>query len=168
MDVKEFQNSRQQMLDEFEKDYTYLKTSYSQALLAAIKEPDPAKQDELIRIVLDANSTMSALVREMLVQMNKSQDGFDPKTLDELTADLVKYQQQYQDIQHRKDRYNTLKLIHSDNSAKLASATTMFYVYLSALILLCLIVVFLVIRAGWIQTFVQSAASVFTQRQAAT
>lgn len=168
MDVKEFQNTRQNMLDEFNKDYAEFKRFYSQTLLAAIQETDPAKQDELIRQVLVANSAMTELIREMLTNMNKSQDGFDPKTLDELTNDLVQYQKQYQDIQQNKDRYNTLKLIYGENKQRLDSATTMFYVYLIALVLLCIVIVFLIIRAGWMQSLYQSTVALVRPGQVIT
>ena len=165
MDVKEFQSSRQKTLDDFNKQYNFLKTAYSESLLSAIQEQDPQKQDSLIQNVLQTNSTMTQAIREIITDITKSQNGFDPKTLDELTNDLVQYQTQYQDIQQGKDRYNTLKLIQGSTYAKLQSATTMFYVYLAALVVLCLVVVFLVIRAGWMQTLADTVTSAITPGQ---
>ena len=163
MDVKEFQSSRQKTLDDFRKTYNHLKTSYSQAVLSAIQEKDPEKQNELIQVALLANSTMTEEIRAMITEMSKSQDGFSPKTLDELTNDLVEYQKQYQDIQQNKDRYNTL--IYGSNAEKLQSATNMFYVYLGALVLLCIVIVVLIIRTGWIQTLAQTAVQMVTPGQ---
>jgi hypothetical protein len=41
MDIKEFSDSRNAQLAAFQKQYTYLKSQYSTAVLAAIQETDP-------------------------------------------------------------------------------------------------------------------------------
>ena len=148
MDIKQFQDSRNTKLAEFEKTYNLLKTEYSSNLLSAIKENDPNQQQQLISRILDLNSELSNELRDILNVLNQGSDSFDPKTLDDLTKDLIEYQKQYQHIQQTKDKLQTLKTIYTTNQQKLSEATMMYNIYLGTLIVLCLIVVFMVIRTG--------------------
>jgi len=115
MDVKEFQDSRNSELDVFSKQYSFLKQQYSSTLSSAIQESDPAKQQELIQQVQQLNTQMADEIRTILNTLNKGAQGFDPKTLDDLTADLIQYQKDYAEIERTKDRVNTLKLIHTSS-----------------------------------------------------
>lgn len=149
MDVKEFVDSRNRELDDFNKTYTFLKQSYSTSLAAAIQEQDPAKQQDLIQQVLQVNSEMVGSLREILSKLNQGQDSFNPKTLDELTADLIKYQKDYAEIEKTKDKVQTLKLIQSETTKKLQEATTMYYVYIVALIVLVFLITYLVFKTSF-------------------
>ena len=142
MEVREFQDSRKAELDAFQKQYTTLKEQYSSALSSAINEKDPEKQQELIGQVQSLNTQMADEIRGILGILNKGAEGFDPKTLDSLTADLITYQKDYAEIERTKDRVNTLKLIHSGTLKDLQSATYWYYVYIAILILLCIVVAF--------------------------
>jgi len=146
MEIKEFQDSRNTKLADFQKSYNFLKTQYSSTLLSAIQEPDPASQQKLISNVLQINSELSSQIRSILTDLNQGSDSFDPKTLEDLTNDLIEYQKQYHEIQNNKDKLQTLKIIYSSNKEKLQTAETMYNIYLGALILLILIVIFMVIR----------------------
>jgi hypothetical protein len=146
MEIKQFQDSRNAKLAEFQKSYNFLKTQYSSNLLAAIQEPDPAAQQKLVSTVLQLNSELSSQVRGMISEINQGYGSFDPKTLDELTQDLIEYQKQYQEIQNNKDRLQTLKMIYSTNKQKLESTTTIYNLYLAALIILTIVIIILVIR----------------------
>lgn len=148
MDIKKFQDSRDSKLAEFQKTYNLLRTEYSSKLLSAIQEKDPAQQQQLISRVLDVNSEMSNELRDILNVLNQGSGTFDPKTLNDLTNDLIEYQKQYQQIQQAKDKLQTLKVIYSTNQQKLSDATTMYNIYLGALIVLCVVIVFMVIRTG--------------------
>lgn len=149
MDVKEFVDSRNRELSEFDKSYKFLKQSYSTSLAAAIQEQDPSKQQELIQQVLQVNSEMVESLREILSKLNQGQDSFNPKTLDELTADLIKYQKDYAEIEKTKDKVQTLKLIQANNTKKLQEATTMYYVYIVALIVLVFLITYLVFKTSF-------------------
>jgi len=142
MEVRAFQDSRKAELDAFQKQYTTLKEKYSSALSSAINEKDPEKQQELISEVQSLNTQMADEVRVILGVLNKGAEGFDPKTLDSLTSDLIKYQKDYAEIERTKDRVNTLKLIHAGTLKDLESATYWYYIYIAVLILLCIIVAF--------------------------
>lgn len=162
MEIKEFQESRNARLIEFEQSYDFLKKEYSRALLAAIQEQDPSSQQELISTVLDINSELSSQVSDILSDLNKGTERVDPKTLDDLTNDLILYQQQYQQIQINKDKLQTLKLIYASNKTKLDTVTNMYNIYLGILVLLTFLVLFLVVRTGWSATVYSTVTSQMT------
>ena len=159
MEIKDFQDSRNAQLIEFAESYDFLKKEYSRSLLAAINEQDAASQQKLISTVLDINSELSSLVSGVLSELNKGTDGVDPKTLDDLTNDLIIYQQQYQEIKVNKDKLQTLKIIYGSNKTKLETVTNMYNIYLGILVLLTFLVLFLVIRTGWSATVYSTITS---------
>lgn len=165
MEVKEFRDSRKQKLSDFENQYTTLKTEYSRLLLAAIQEKDSAKQQDIVQQLLSLNAEMSAQLRDILGDLNKGSESFDPKTLNQLTEELIEYQKQYSDIEKGKDRVTTLKLIQVSTAEKLNTAQSMYYFYLFALVILCFLIVFLIIRAGTIGDVVSSVTSGQVMRQ---
>uniref|UniRef100_A0A6C0F3V8 Uncharacterized protein n=1 Tax=viral metagenome TaxID=1070528 RepID=A0A6C0F3V8_9ZZZZ len=163
MDIKEFTDSRNSQLSDFQKQYTYLKSEYSAAVSAAIQETDPESQETLIQRAIAINQELSSQLKDILGVLNKGADSFDSKTLSDLTADLISYQKEFQEMQASSDRLTTLKRIHTTNSQNLGSAQTMYNVYLGILVFLCVIVVFLVIRASWTQSVVGGAIGSLTQ-----
>jgi Ulp1 family protease len=168
MEIKEFRDSRNSRLDEFRETYNSLKSQYSSTLLAAIQESDPEKQQELVNEVLSINSEMSSELRSIISDLNKKTPGFDPKTLEELTNDLIEYQKQYHEIQEGKDRLQTLKIIQADNQKKLNETRSMFNMYLLALIILTILVAILVLRSPFVTTIgdtIKQTTSSIMQRQ---
>ena len=149
MDIKLFQDTRKAELDAFLKKYSDLKTKYSAALSAAIAERDGAKQAVLVQNVLDANTQISAAVRDILSSLSSSDSNIDTATLNQLTADLVKYQQDFLKLQQSTDKLQTLQMIQSTTESDLQRAITIYNVYIAALCILCLIVIILAIRAAW-------------------
>ena len=152
MDIKKFQESRSSRKEELRDGYIFLIGEYNQALIAAIQETNPTKQQALISRVLQINKEITEHVRTFIAEINKGTGDFDPKTLEDLTADLVKYQEQYIEIQSNKNRLETLKYIYSFNKGKLESTTNMYNIYLGVLALLIFIILFLVIRTAWSDT----------------
>jgi hypothetical protein len=159
MEIKEFQDSRNLKLAEFETGYNFLKTQYSSTLLSAIQESDPAAQQQLISRVLELNGELSSQVRTILSDLNQGSGSFNPKTLDDLTNDLIVYQKQYQEIQTNKDRLQTLKMIYSTNKQKLQETEFMYNLYLAALVLLTFLVIYYVIRTRMLSDTVSSIAT---------
>lgn len=149
MDVQKFRDSREAELSDFKKQYTFLKTEYSSALMSAIKEPDPQKQQELIQQVLSVNSSMATELRGILEKLNKGSQGFDPRELNDLTTDLIQYQKQYEEIEQSQDKVNTLKRIHDTAGKKLSMLTAMYNLYLGLFILLLVVVSYLVFKTEW-------------------
>lgn len=153
MEIKEFENSRNSRLDDFEKTYDSLKREYTSAVLAAIQETDAEKQQELISRVLSINSDLSSELRSIISDMNKSSDKVPLKTMDQLTTDLINYQKQYSEVEKGKDRLQTLKLINKSNDDKLSDTSFMYNLYIGALVFLIFIVGYLVIRTNWRQAY---------------
>jgi len=162
MDVQRFRDSRQQKLDEFKQKYSFLRSQYSTTLLAAIQEPDPQSQQEMIAQLLTVNAEMVDELKTILGELNRGQDSFSPKTINELTNDLIQYQKDYAEIEKSRDRVNTLKMIHSQQSGQLSSATTMFNIYLGVLIFLAFLVAYLVIRSSWVTDIVTATGQAVT------
>jgi len=152
MDVKKFQDSRNKELTDFKKQYQFLKGEYSNALSAGIKEPDPSQQLILVQRVQQINAQLADELRSIINVLNKGANSFEPKELDELTNDLIKYQKEYSDIEKSKDKVDTLKLIHKTTSEKLYNATFMYYLYIAILIILSVYVAYLVLTTTWAQT----------------
>lgn len=153
MEIKEFENTRNSKLDDFEKTYDSLKREYSSAVMAAIQESDPEQQQVLVSKVLSINSDLSNELRSILSDMYKSSSNVPSKTMDELTNDLIAYQKQYSEIEKGKDRLQTLKLIQKANAEKLSDTSFMYNIYIGALVFLVFIIGYLVLRTNWRQAY---------------
>jgi hypothetical protein len=156
MEVKAFQDARNSELDAFKKQYAFLKGEYATALSSAIREPDPNKQQILIERVQKINGQLAEELRGMLGSLNKNSKGFDTKDLNELTNDLIHYQQEYRDIEKSKDKVNTLKRIKNTTAENLEKATFMYYVFIAILVLLSVYIAYLVFTTSWTQAFRKS------------
>jgi len=151
MDVKKFQDSRSAELTRFKKQYQFLKGEYSAALSAAINEPDATQQLTLIQRVQQINAQLAEELHSIISILNKGTDRFQPKELDDLTNDLIKYQKEYAEIEKSKDKVETLKLIRHTTSEKLDSATFMYYVYIAILVALSFYLAWTVLSTTWSQ-----------------
>lgn len=151
MEVKKFQDSRNTELDTFKKQYQFLKKEYSDALSSAIKESDPAQQQILMSRIQQINGNLAEELHGIINSLNKGSTGFDAKELDDLTADLIKYQQDYAEIEKSKDKVATLKLIRTRTEDNLKSATFMYYIYIAILVALSFYVGYLVLTSSWSQ-----------------
>jgi hypothetical protein len=161
MDLLAFTDSRRTDLQNFQTEYDGLKTQYSTTISAAIQEPDPAAQNTLIQKVLTLNQNMSAAIRDIIGKLNKGTSEVDTATVDKLTADLIKYHQDYQTLQQSMDKLQTLKMMEATTSNKLISAVSAYNIYLVALCILCLSVIMLAIRASWTTNIVKGVTGGF-------
>lgn len=148
MEIKEFQAGRNSRLNEFQTRYAFLKQEYNSAVLAAIQEPNPSKQQELVARVLSINADLSKEIRDILTEIYRGSEVVPSTTMDQLTEDLIKYQQQYSEIEKGKDRLQTLKLISTTNNKKLSDTNLMFNIYIGLLVFLLLIIGYLVFRTN--------------------
>jgi hypothetical protein len=146
MDVKKFQNAREEELSDFQKQYSFLKSEYSTTLASAIKESDPASQSVLIERVQQINAQMAEELRTILATLNKGNDTVNPKTIDELTEDLIKYQKDYNEIEQSHDKVVTLRLILGTTKETLKNSEFMYYGLLAGLLLLCFTIPFLIFK----------------------
>ena len=134
--MQAFVDSRNTDLQNFQTQYASLKTEYSTAISAAIQERNPAAQNTLIQKVLSVNQNLTEAIRGIITQLNKGTDQIDTVTLDGLTADLIKYQQDYQNLKTSIDKLQTLKMIQATSTKKLDAAIWSYNVYLAALCIL--------------------------------
>lgn len=149
MDLQVFDDTRKTDLQNFQTQYSALKTQYSTSISAAIQETDPAAQNTLIQKVLTLNQNMSDAIRGIVTKLNQGTSEIDTATVDQLTADLIKYQQDYQTLKQSMDKLQTLKMISATTTDKLMSAVSAYNIYLVALCILSLSVIMLAIRASW-------------------
>lgn len=159
MEIRQFQDARDSALTDFEKTYDSLQREYSSALMAAIQETDADLQQQLVSRVLSINADLSNELRQILSEINKGSSSVPSKTTDELTADLIRYQKEYSEIEKGKNRLQTLKLINQSNEQKLKDTTFMYNIYIGALIFLVFIIGFLVLRTNWRQAYTAVTSS---------
>jgi hypothetical protein len=81
--------------------------------------------------------------------------------MDSLTADLIKYQQDYQNLKSSIDKLKTLKMIQASITNKLNAAIWSYTMYLAALCVLCLVIIMLAIRASWTTNVVKEITGGF-------
>ena len=86
MDIQSFDDARKTDLQNFQTQYTALKTQYSTAISAAIQEQDPASQNTLIEKVLTTNKNLSEAIRGILTNLNKVTTEIDTEQTFHLTV----------------------------------------------------------------------------------
>jgi len=159
--MQAFEDSRNTDLQNFQTQYATLKTEYSTAISAAIQETSPASQNTLIQQVLTVNQNLTDAIRGIITKLNQGTDQIDTATLDGLTADLIKYQQDYQNLKSSIDQLQTLKMIQATATKKLDAAIWSYNVYLAALCILCLVIIMLAIRASWTTNVIKQVTGGF-------
>jgi hypothetical protein len=152
MDVKKFQDSRNSELESFKKEYAVLKSEYSRELASAINEKDANQQQILTDRVQQINSQLVKEIHSIINKINKGTKGFDSKELDDLTAELIKYQKDYSEIEKSKDRVQTLNMIYLTNTDELKNAEYIYYIYLAILILISFYICYLVFASSFART----------------
>ena len=146
MDIKNFQDRRNQKLLDFNERFDFLKQEYIQTLNMTLLEEDPTKQPILVSRVQQLNTQMTDELREIITELTKQQD--QEGSIDDLTKQLIQYQKDYAEIQQSQDKLTTLKLIKNSTSQTLNEAQTMYWVYLIALILLTFLISFNVFKVS--------------------
>jgi len=146
MDIKNFQDRRNQKLLDFNERFDFLKQEYIQTLNMTLLEEDPTKQPILVSRVQQLNTQMTDELREIITELTKQQD--QEGSIDDLTKQLIQYQKDYAEIQQSQDKLTTLKLIKNSTSQTLNEAQTMYWVYIIALILLTFLISFNVFKVS--------------------
>ena len=154
MDVKAFEKARADKLNEYKKEYESMKRDYSASVDAAIQEGDPKEQNELIQQVLSLNSDLSEYLRTVIGDLNKGDNSINSATVNDLNAELVKYQQDFQAVKASQDKLTTLKKIKATNSGLQDSALTTYYIYLTVIGILVIICVYFTISTAWTTSLV--------------
>jgi len=146
MDIKNFQDTRNQKLLDFNKRFDFLKQEYINALNMTLLEEDPKNQPLLVSRVQQLNTQMTDELREIITELTKQQE--QEGSIDDLTQQLIQYQKDYAEIQQSQDKLTTLKLIKNSNSQTLNEAQTTYWIYLIALILLTFLIIFNVFKVS--------------------
>jgi DNA repair exonuclease SbcCD ATPase subunit len=147
MDIKNFQDRRNQKLFDFEKRFDFLKQEYTQTLNMSLLEEDSTKQPILVSRIQQLNTQMTDELREIITELTKQQE--QEGSIDNLTQQLIQYQKDYAEIQQSQDKLTTLKLIKNSNSQSLNEAETMYWLYLGGLILLTFLIIFNVFKVSF-------------------
>ena len=148
MDIKKYQSDRALELKAFQKEYAELKSQYNTFLSNAVYETDTGKQAELVKQVLSINSGLARHVRDF-VQSSKGK--FDPALISELTADIIKYQKEFEAIQTSSDKAVALKNILNREKNQLNTLHSQFDVYLGVLLGGIILILILIFRTSLIQ-----------------
>jgi len=146
MDIKNFQDTRNQKLLDFNERFDFLKQEYTNALNMTLLEEDPKNQPLLVSRVQQLNTQMTDELREIITELTKQQE--QEGSIDDLTQQLIQYQKDYAEIQQSQDKLTTLKLIKNSNSQTLNEAQTTYWIYLIALILLTFLIIFNVFKVS--------------------
>ena len=147
MDVKQFLDSRNSTFDAFMKKYDYLKSEYSKALSSAITETDTQTREKQISHIQSLNTELSQELRDILTEVSKGVDTFNPTTIDQLTQQLIQYQKDHQALDQSQDKLKTLKMIKYTSQSRLKEVTTMYGIYVLLLCVFSVLVVILVMRS---------------------
>lgn len=148
MDITQYQKNRAAELQSFRKEYEDLKKQYSSLLTQAVYETDTKKQAELVKQILSINSGLAQHVREFI---KGSKGKFDPALISELTADIIRYQKEYEAIQKASDKTNALRTILDNDKNQLKDIQSKFNIWLGVLLGGIFIVLVLIFRTSLIQ-----------------
>lgn len=142
MDILEHQKARDSDLAEFQHTYSELKTRYGTLLNDAIYEKDIQAQAAIVNQILQVNTELASEVRAFI---SKSEGKpYDPTILQQLTDDLIKYQQEYDEIKKSEDMEKTLDMIMNQQKHQLDKVITQFNWMMGLLILAIIVVLYLV------------------------
>jgi len=161
MDIIQYQKDRDGEVAVFQKSYTDLKTKYSSLLSDAVHEQDPATQAQLVQQILQVNGELSSEVRAFIAQSGQK-EGYDPKVLQEISEDLITYQNQYNDIKTTADMTLTLQNILNAKQNEVQSLRQKYNIFIGLLIFAILIILFLIFRTpaqGIFSTILQESSS---------
>jgi outer membrane receptor for Fe3+-dicitrate len=137
MDIRQYQLDREQDFQAFKTQYDDLKARYISSLTQAVYDSSKVQD------VLDANKSLVTLVTEFIAE---SQDKFDTKTIEDLTQQIILYQQEYQKIKDSREKSKTLIEILNKENSRLEYIQTEFNTYLWILFGCIVFLIFLIFR----------------------
>jgi hypothetical protein len=141
MDIVQYQKDRNSELAEFQKEYTDLKVEYTRLLTDAIYESDPEKQSALVDQILSVNSSLLKLVNDFIAS---AAGKYDPKTVADLTQDIINYQKEYTEIKDSKNKASSLQKVLSKQHKQLYNLKHEFNIMLMCLIFGLFVVLILI------------------------
>jgi len=145
MDIAQYQKDRASELATFQKEYTEIKVKYTSSLTQAIYETDSTKQAELVKQVLSINSELANHVRTFV---QESRGKFDPALISELTADIIRYQKEFEAIEKSSDKTKSLRSILNKEQEELSVLHKSFNIYIGLFLALIAVVLILLFRTS--------------------
>jgi hypothetical protein len=133
MDIKTFYNERQTKLQEFQNEYNELKIQYKNSLQQYLK--DSSK----LQGVLDVNKQLNDLITEFI---GKSGSQFDEQTINDLTNDILLYQQQYKELKNSKNSNEKAQQILNSETITLNDLKYKYNIFLGIFIICILIIIY--------------------------
>lgn len=122
-----------------------MKTQYTSRLTQAVYETDSGKQAELVKQVLSINSELAQHVRGFV---QSSRGKFDPALISELTADIIRYQKEFEAIEKSSDKSKALRGILNKEQEELSVLHKSFNMYLGIFLGLITLVLVLIFRTS--------------------
>jgi predicted nuclease with TOPRIM domain len=133
MDIKTFYNERQTKLQEFQNEYNELKIQYKNSLQQYLE--DSSK----LQSVLDVNKQLNDLITEFI---GKSGSQFDEQTINDLTNDILLYQQQYKELKNSKNSNEKAQQILNSETITLNDLKYKYNIFLGIFIVCILIIIY--------------------------
>jgi hypothetical protein len=133
MDIKTFYNERQTKLQEFQNEYNELKIQYKNSLQQYLE--DSSK----LQYVLDVNKQLNDLITEFI---GKSGSQFDEQTINDLTNDILLYQQQYKELKNSKNSNEKAQQILNSETITLNDLKYKYNIFLGIFIVCILIIIY--------------------------
>jgi len=133
MDIKTFYNERQTKLQEFQNEYNELKIQYKNSLQQYLE--DSSK----LQGVLDVNKQLNDLITEFI---GKSGSQFDEQTINDLTNDILLYQQQYKELKNSKNSNEKAQQILNSETITLNDLKYKYNIFLGIFIICILIIIY--------------------------
>jgi hypothetical protein len=133
MDIKTFYNERQTKLQEFQNEYNELKIQYKNSLQQYLE--DSSK----LQGVLDVNKQLNDLITEFI---GKSGSQFDEQTINDLTNDILLYQQQYKELKNSKNSNEKAQQILNSETITLNDLKYKYNIFLGIFIVCILIIIY--------------------------
>lgn len=135
MDIQVYQENREKDMEAFKSEYDDLKAQYARYLADSVYDPSNIDQ------VLETNKLLVELVNKFIAE---SQTKFDPKTIQDLTQQIIMYQKEYQEIKTSQQQTTTLKNILNKENISLTNIQSEFNTYLWIFFGLVLILILLI------------------------
>jgi hypothetical protein len=130
---------------------------------AAIQEGDPKAQNDLIQAVLSMNTELSEFLRGMIGDISRGDKSINSASVDELNAELVKYQQEFEEVKKSQDIIKTLRKLRATNQGLADGAVRTYYIYLTIIGILIVICVYFTISTAWTSSLFQKMSTASSQ-----
>jgi len=131
MDINQYQKDRDSELQQFKKEYASSKADYTRLLSLAVYEPDPEKQADLVKQVMELNTQLAAMIRAFIGSANNK---FDPKVISDMTKEIILFQKEYNELKEGQTKQASFDSIYDREEEKLLRTRSQFNLFLSVML----------------------------------